>query len=287
MTSLLHISDTHYKCICKKGSTCNCNCSDGWVGGLRKKIDRLKDSPKLLVHSGDLTAKSRRSEFAFANAQINYLKKSIPNSLVIPGNQDVHRHGLDYFEEYFGSPRQVVSTKKFFVVGVNSAESNLDVKNKKRMEKIRHYNHIAKIHRGFVGPEQYTWIRKQFRKAKPDQIKVFVLHHHLIHIPGTGINESMLIDDADVMQLLLDEGVDLVLAGHRHRSWYWEVRDEHKKMLRILHAGRLSSPSGKRSEDQGYNLISYKNKKIKIERYFLDKPRKKPEIIAEWKFEKI
>ena len=38
------------------------------------------------------------------------------------------------------------------------------------------------MNEGLVGRERYEWIRKQF--AAPAELKVFVLHHHLIPIPG-------------------------------------------------------------------------------------------------------
>lgn len=280
MSCILHISDTHHKCICKKSK---CICTNGyWITRLASQLKKNKIQPDLIIHSGDLTGKSRKKEFEIAAKEIDILRKITPNVLVIPGNQDSFRDGKKYFKEFFGDPYKTISVDKFFAVGVDSTESTEDIKTQKRFETVRHYDHLAKIHRGFIGPEHYKWIKNQFKKATPNQLKVFVLHHHLIHIPGTGINESILIDDADVMQLLMDCGVDIVLAGHRHKSWYWKIRDEHAKSLRIFHSGRLSELSKNRDEDQGYNIIYAKGKKAIVERYHLDKPNKPAEKVTDW-----
>src|SRR5439155_154019 len=72
---------------------------------------------------------------------------------------------------------------------------------------------------GEVGRERYNWIRQQF--AEPADLNVFVLHHHLVPVPGTGRERNTVWDAGDVLALLIDAGVDLVLSGHKHVPHVW------------------------------------------------------------------
>ena len=51
----------------------------------------------------------------------------------------------------------------------------------------------------------YDWIREQF--DAPADLKVFVLHHHLLPIPGTGRERSTVMDAGDLLEVLINAGV--------------------------------------------------------------------------------
>src|SRR3712207_9542099 len=68
---------------------------------------------------------------------------------------------------------------------------------------------------GRVGREHYDFIHDTFAKAE-EKLKIFVIHHHLIPIPGTGRERNIIYDAGDVLELLDDVGADLVLSGHKH-----------------------------------------------------------------------
>src|SRR3712207_8793452 len=54
---------------------------------------------------------------------------------------------------------------------------------------------------GRVGREHYDFIHDTFAKAE-EKLKIFVIHHHLIPIPGTGRERNIIYDAGDVLELL-------------------------------------------------------------------------------------
>jgi predicted phosphodiesterase len=62
-------------------------------------------------------------------------------------------------------------------------------------------------------------MREQFNE--PDDLKVFVIHHHLVAIPGTGRERNTINDAGDVLAELVQFGIDIVLSGHKHVPYFW------------------------------------------------------------------
>ena len=84
--------------------------------------------------------------------------------VVIPGNHDSRNVGYVHFEEQFGDRNQVVHVNGVSLVAVDSSEPDLD--------------------HGQIGRGRYGWITEQF--AQPADFRIFVIHHHLLPVPGTG-----------------------------------------------------------------------------------------------------
>ena len=95
---------------------------------------------------------------------------------------------------------------------------------------------------GQIGRGRYGWIEEQF--AEPADLRVFVLHHHLLPVPGTGRERNIVNDAGDAIECLQRAGVDLVLSGHKHVPYAWRLED-----LFIVNAGTVSSSrlSGQRA----------------------------------------
>ena len=58
---------------------------------------------------------------------------------------------------------------------------------------------------GQVGREHYGFIEEAFSDAR-DKLKVFVVHHHLIPLPGTGRERNIIFDAGDVLEGLWRRG---------------------------------------------------------------------------------
>ena len=52
--------------------------------------------------------------------------------------------------------------------------------------------------------------------SRTADFRVFVLHHHLLPIPGTGRERNVVHDAGDTLEVLQRAGVNLVLSGHKH-----------------------------------------------------------------------
>ena len=167
-------------------------------------------APDLVVIVGDLTAAGYEWEFAEA---ADWIERIEVNKVVVPGNHDARNVGYLHFERYFGnrfsSLRKAFDPERaeelgapgFTVVAVDSSEPDLND--------------------GQIGRERYPWIRQPF--AYPDDIKIFVIHHHLVAIPGTGRERNTINDAGDVLAELIHLGVDVVLSGHKHVPYFWGI----------------------------------------------------------------
>ena len=116
--------------------------------------------------------------------------------VVIPGNHDSRNVGYVHFEELFGERNSVLNVGRATIVAVDSTEPDLD--------------------NGQIGRGRYGWIEEQFAGAA--DLRVFVLHHHLLPIPGTGRERNIVNDAGDALECLQRAEVDLVLAGPQARA---------------------------------------------------------------------
>src|SRR5436190_1798647 len=80
---------------------------------------------------------------------------------------------------------------------------------------------IVELNEGQIGRERYEWIKESF--AKDVELKVFALHHHLLPVPGTGRERSTVTDAGDLLELLIELGVQVVLSGHKHVPYVWRL----------------------------------------------------------------
>jgi 3',5'-cyclic-AMP phosphodiesterase len=131
--------------------------------------------------------------------------------IVIPGNHDSRNVGYIHFRHFFGERfsrfqqafdeerAERLRTTGITVVGADSSNPDLDD--------------------GHIGREHYAWIREQF--DRPDDLQVFVLHHHLMPIPGTGRERNIITDAGDLLALLTKMDIDIVLSGHKHVPYFW------------------------------------------------------------------
>lgn len=241
---IAHLSDLHF------------DGSAELAAGLSALVDRVSAlRPDLVVVSGDLTADGRVSELDATRAALAHLDP-IPR-LVIPGNRDLAASagapgearalpvdsdlddflahepalslGLDAADaetaalagggadqrwaERFGPPDPVVSVPGAHVVGVSSTP------------RLR----SASLERA----------ARVMRRAPAGVLRVFVLHHGLLPVPGRKLREGDLSHRAgDVLALLLDLDVDLALHGHVHRAHAWHVSDGRRGFV-VASAGAL------------------------------------------------
>jgi hypothetical protein len=98
----------------------------------------------------------------------------------VPGNHDARNVGYLHFEDTFGArdsrARLELDGLEVALVAVDSSKPDLD--------------------EGEIGREHYGWIEEGFAGAA--DLRVFVCHHHLMPIPGTGRERNQVLDAGDV-----------------------------------------------------------------------------------------
>jgi 3',5'-cyclic AMP phosphodiesterase CpdA len=194
---------------------------------LERAINEVNEmSPDIVIISGDLTTFGFKEEYALAREYLDRLE--CRSMVVIPGNHDSRNVGYVHFEEMFGERNSVLRVGGVTVVAVDSSEPDLD--------------------HGQIGRGRYPWIEEQF--AEPADFKVFVLHHHLLPVPGTGRERNVVYDAGDALECLQRAGVNLVLSGHKHVPYAWKLED-----LFVVNAGTVSSLRLRGKTRPCYNVI--------------------------------
>jgi Icc protein len=207
--------------------------------------ETLALEPDLVVIGGDLTAEGYAHEFRLAQEHLEPL--SHLNMLVVPGNHDSKNVGYLHFRDTFGpgdvpdkGDRFLSLSKPGFsaqVVAIDSSKPDLA--------------------EGEVGRERYRWIRQQF-DVETD-FKIFVLHHHLVPVPGTGRERNEVWDAGDVLALLAELNVDMVLSGHKHVPHVWLL--DH---VLIVNSGTVSSYRLRGYTRPSYNVIEITPAEVRV-----------------------
>ncbi len=213
---------------------------------LERSILEINDlEPAAVVISGDLTNAGYRQEFEIA---AEYVRRfDCPNVMVIPGNHDSRNVGYVHFERLFGERYSCIEYDDAVMVGIDSSEPDLND--------------------GRVGREHYEFIHESFANAG-EKLKIFVIHHHLIPIPGTGRERNIIFDAGDVLELLDEVGVDLVLSGHKHVPYSWKLED-----FFIVNAGTASTTRLRGNTRPCYNIIEIEDGRVKVFRKYPFKQR--------------
>jgi 3',5'-cyclic-AMP phosphodiesterase len=194
---------------------------------LERAISEVNDlQPDIVICSGDLTTFGFKEEYAQAKAYLDRIE--CDGFVIVPGNHDSRNVGYLHFEQLFGERDSVLHRGGVTVVAVDSTEPDLD--------------------HGQIGRGQYGWIEEQF--AHPADLRIFVMHHHLLPVPGTGRERNVVYDAGDAIECLQRAGVNLVLSGHKHVPYAWKLED-----LFIVNAGTVSSLRLRGNTRPCYNVI--------------------------------
>lgn len=234
--------------------------SDLHIGGLFKQdaFDTLVHEinndlkPDVIIISGDLTDDGLIFQFEQAKNEIKKLK--CKNFIIFPGNHDYRHTGYLLFKKYFpiasGNTPKVYEFKEDNQNCQTTIVTTVDTARPDRDE-------------GEVGNEQNLWLNKILKRYNNTdqnnhnnkQIKIVAMHHHLIAIPDTGYTNVVGISDAgDVLRTCLENNVDLVICGHKHRPWLWNLGT-----MKIAYAGTACSWRYRGVFEDTYNIIDISN----------------------------
>ncbi len=196
--------------------------------------------PAIVVCSGDLTTFGFKEEYAQAKRYLDRLDTDA--FIVVPGNHDSRNVGYVHFEELFGDRNSVIRKGDCTVVAVDSTEPDLD--------------------HGSVGRGRYRWIEEQFADP-PARVRVFVLHHHLLPVPGTGRERNVVHDAGDAIECLQRAGVHLVLSGHKHVPYAWKLEN-----LFVVNTGTAASLRLRGHTRPCYNVVEVEGSHVSVWRRY-------------------
>lgn len=199
MTSLLHLSDLHF-------GTEQPEVVEALVRLVREH------RPGLMVLSGDITQRARRSQFEAARRFVDRL--GIPNGVVIPGNHDIPLYNLPArltapyagFHRAFGNQLEPsFESPDWLVLCVNTT----------RWWRHKH---------GQVSRAQVRRVADRLRRALPGQRRVVVTHQPISVCREQDVNDR-LRGHASAARQWAEAGADLVLGGHIHLPYVQPLSD--------------------------------------------------------------
>jgi 3',5'-cyclic-AMP phosphodiesterase len=208
---------------------------------LERAIVELNDlEPDVVIVSGDLTGDGLRGEYMEAHDALG--KIACKRKIVIPGNHDSRNVGYVHFEELFGERRSELHLDGVSILAVDSTEPDLD--------------------HGVIGRGRYEWIEERFA-SQDSYLRIFVLHHHLLPVPGTGRERNIVHDAGDTIECLLRAGAQLVLSGHKHVPYAWRLEN-----LFVVNAGTVSTTRLRGKTKPCYNVIEATEERVTVYRKY-------------------
>jgi len=207
--------------------------------------------PEVVVVSGDLTQRARRTQFRRAR---RFLDRLPAPQVVVPGNHDVPLFDvLRRLARPHARFQRHVATElapawrdaELAIVGVNSA-------------------HRRAIVRGLVTRAQLAAARRLFEEAPPTALRVLVTHHPLA-LPLPGHARTAL--DAHAVAELVGCRVDLLLAGHLHTSHAGASveRERLGDRVAVFAQAGTSLSTRRRGEANAFNVLHLAPDEIAIE----------------------
>lgn len=246
MLSLLHVSDVHF------GPKHLNEPADAVLELARRR------RPAALVVSGDLTQRAKPRQFRAAR---RWLEASPVPVVFVPGNHDVPMYRFwERLLAPFGAWRRHFDRELvrdhigpgLAVLGVNTAFAWT----------TKH---------GRLRPRDLAELERRLARLEPESFRVVVAHHPLAAGPELH-GEPVARRGAEALALCRRAGVDLVLSGHLHHSFWIETPPDAGGAAGplALHCGTTCSSRG-RAEERGRNSLNWievGSERWRIERAF-------------------
>lgn len=241
MPRLIHLSDLHFGAHDPR-----------LVAAVEARIDA--ERPDLVIISGDFTQRARTGQFEEACRFLTRLREAGHEVLGVPGNHDIPLYDvlrrflspLTRYQRYIDEtlcPYHELDGA--VVLGINTARS-------------------LTFSDGRISHEQMDFIRRTFERAR-DVPRILVTHHPLFALP-VGEELAKPVGRAELaLQAIAEAGVDLLLAGHNHRSSSHSARDLATRAgpALVIQAGTATSVR-LRDEAQSFNRIDLAGNRVTL-----------------------
>lgn len=205
--------------------------------------------PDLVVISGDFTQRARVAQYKLACQFVERLEEGGLQILAVPGNHDVPLYDVARrFMRPLHRYRKFIDedlcpyweNDELAVLGINTARS-------------------FTIKDGSISLKQMRIIRESFATGSEDKLRILVTHHPLFALPIGDEDELTKVAkrSGDALTAAAEAGVDLLLAGHFHRSFSRSARElvENVGPALVVQAGTATSTRLRGGETQSFNWI--------------------------------
>jgi 3',5'-cyclic AMP phosphodiesterase CpdA len=246
MATIAHLSDVHFG-----------RHDDQVVAAVDAFLEERR--PDLVVISGDFTQRARVEQYKMACAWLDRVQSTGLATLAVPGNHDVPLYDvvrrfarpLNRYKKYIDDDLcPWFETEELAVLGINTARS-LTIKD------------------GSISREQIAMIRDRFRDVSEEKTKILVTHHPLFAMPigDEGELSKVVKRDGDALEAVAEAGVDMLLAGHFHRTFANSARDmvETAGAALVIQAGTATSTRLRGDELQSFNWLDLGKDQVELQ----------------------
>jgi len=206
--------------------------------------------PDVVVVSGDLTQRAKRSQFEEARAFLERLP-DVP-TVVVPGNHDVplwrvwermtRPHEL-YREHVSENLDGVLRLDGATIVWLDSTSPRRAISN------------------GRIHLEQLAFCREALADTDPADLRIVVAHHHFL--PAPDFERDVAMPRARrALETFVELRVDMILGGHLHRGYIGHTLDvwagaDREHGIVIVQCGTTTSRRGRgrEREKNTFNLV--------------------------------
>ena len=132
----------------------------------------------------------------------------------------------------------------------------------------RDWDKARRMSKGYVGPEQHQRIVQDLEQAGPGELRVIVIHHHLVPIPGTGRERNIITDAGDLLAVLTRLDIDVVLSGHKHVPFFWGLNG-----ILVCNSGTTATKRLRGLTPPSWNEVIIDATTMKVFTHYSDKRR--------------
>lgn len=260
----------------------------------KKLIDLLKNhSVEYFFVAGDLTSTGSPQEFVLCEKKLVEIaqKVGVDVSKIIcgMGNHDVDRRiaqicdHQSYQNNEWSEEIKSLIKEKYLLIAANCAQISMEkiplftdkgpvpysgiVENKDFITFVLNTgwlcSHEQTIEHGKLSEQQLVWFKDQAVKFKEDpRIKIVLMHHHAFQFPYPvpELDVSQIEENAEFLNIVGENGINLVLHGHRHHpSAMTTMRDYWLRPVTFICAGSLSVNAKHRNSGEIPNTVHILN----------------------------
>lgn len=234
MTSILHLSDTHFGTEVPQV-----------VQALTRHVQA--HPADLLILSGDITQRARPSQFAAARTFICSLQKTgIAQTLTIPGNHDIPLYNIirrflrpyAHYQAHFGSDLEpCFENEDMLVIGLNTTHPK------------RHKN-------GRITQGQIAAVQQRLSASSTDKVRILVAHQPF----GAMVNsdtKNLQIGASEALSQWQNHHLDIIMGGHIHLPYVRPLSMQYPldREIWAVQAGTATSSRIRRAIPNSFNRL--------------------------------